>query len=119
MQAGICRFLLFCLRPALFGLLLAALAPAGSVVADEVMAAAPVVPWQGLLADDNEPAFRQHPVSWQGLARLEFIVEETGDGSTRRSLFFRAADWVRFGARGSFDLRSRDLRAIVALRLDF
>jgi len=119
MQSGICRFLRFCLRPVLPGLLLAALAPVGPTIADQVTTDVPAVPWHGLAADTGEAAFPRYPAGLPGATEFEFLLRETGDRLPLRGLFFRTADGLRVGAQGSFDPHSGDLRAIFALQLDF
>ena len=124
MQPGVLRFLLFRLRPALFslalsGLALAALVPVGPAIAGEVVAEVLAVPWQRLPADGWEDGFRQYPAGFRGLTEFGLVLREVDDGVPWRGLFFRAGDGLRIGAQGGFDFDSGDLRAIVALKLDF
>ena len=110
---------MFRLRPALSGLALAALVPAGPAIAGEVGADVPEAPWHRLTADGGEAGFRQYPAGFRGLTGFELVLREADDGVPRRGLFFRVGDRLRIGAQGSFDPGSGNLRAIVALKLDF
>ena len=116
MQPGVRRFLLARLRPAL---LLAALAPVAPALAGEVAADAPAAPWQRLPADDGEAGFRHYPAGFRGRTGFELVLREADEGVPWRGLFFRAGGGLRIGAQGSFDAGSGNLRAIVALKLDF
>ena len=124
MQPGVLRFPRFLLRPAPFslvlsGLMLAALAPVEPAIAGEVGADVPPVPWHQILPDDGEASFRQNPDGFQGLTGLELVLREADNGVPWRGLFFRAGDRLRIGAQGSLDSGSGNLRAIIALKLDF
>jgi hypothetical protein len=124
MQPGVLRFLLFRLRPAPFslvlaGLALAALVPVSPAIAGEVAADVPPVPWHHVLPDDGEAGFLQSPAGFRGLTGLEPVLREADDGVPWRGLFFHAGDGLRIGAQGSFDPGSGNLRAMVALKLDF
>ena len=119
MQPGVRRLVLFRLGPVPSGLVFAALVPVGPAIAGEVGAGGPAVPWHRLPADDGEAGFRQHSTDLFGLAGFEFVLREADEGAPSRDLFFRAGDGLRIGAQGGFDFDSGDLRAIVALKLDF
>ena len=119
MQPGICRLFLFRLSPALSGLALAALVPVGSAIAGEVAAGGPAMLWHHLQVDDGGAGVSHYPRDFRGLMGFEFSPREVGEGVTWRGLFFRAGDGLRIGAQGSFEPGSGNLRAIVALKLDF
>ncbi len=119
MQPGVRRFLLVRLRPALSGLVLAALAPVGPAIADEVGVDVPPVSWHHILPDDRAAGFRQDPAGSWGLTGFEFSPWEADEGVPWRGLFFRAGDGLRIGAQAIFEPGSGNLRAIVALKLDF
>ncbi len=119
MQPGVRRFLLVRLRPALSGLVLAALAPVGPAIAGEAAADVPPVTWHRLPADDGEAGFRRSPAGSRGLTGLEFVLREADEGVPWRGFFFRAGDGLQIGAQGSLDPGSGNLRAIVVLKLDF
>ena len=124
MQRSVCRFLLLCLRPALFnlvlaGLVFAALVPAAPAIAGEVGAGVPAVPWHRLPADDGEAGFRQDRAGFRGLTGLGFVLRQADEGVPWPGLFFRAGDGLWIGAQGSFNPGSGDLGAIAALKLDF
>ncbi len=124
MQPGVLRFPRFLLRSAPFslvlsGLVFASLVPVGPAIAGEVTTVVPAVPWHRLPADGGEAGFRQYRAGFQDLAGFEFVLREADESVPWRGLFFRAGDGLRIGAQGSFEPGSGNLRAIVALKLDF
>ncbi len=119
MQHGTLRFSRCLLRPVLFGLMFAALIPAGPAVAGEAPTGVYALPWQRLLADNGGAGFRPGPTDLRGLTGVEPLVREAADGVPWRGLYFRAGRGLRVGAEGAFDPGFGDLRAIVALKLDF
>jgi hypothetical protein len=124
MTPGVLRFPRFLPGPARFGLvlsglMLAAPVPVGPAGAGEIGAGVSAAPWQGPPAGGGEAGFQPDPAGFPGLAALEFVIRETDEGAPSRGLFFRAGDGLRLGAQGSFDSGSGDLRALIALRLNF
>jgi len=119
MQHGALRFSRLLLCPALLGLTLAALVPAGLAIAGEAPTGIPALPWQRLPADDGGAGFRPDPAGFWGLTGLEPVLREADDGASWRGLYFRAGRGLRVGAEGAVDPGFSHLRAIVALKLDF
>ena len=124
MPPDVLRFLLFRLRPAPFslvmsGLAFAALVPVGPAIAGEVTTVVSAVPWHRLPADGGEAGSRDYSAGLWGLQGFEFLPWEAVESMPWRGLFFRAGDGLRIGAQGSFEPGSGNLRAIVALKLDF
>jgi hypothetical protein len=119
MQTGVRRFPRFLLRLVLSGLSLAALAPVGPAIAGEVGVEVPAVAWQRLPTDDGEVGFRRYPAGFRGLTGFELVLREADDGVPWRGLFFRVGGGLRIGAQGSFEPGSGNLRAIIALKLNF
>ena len=124
MHPGILRFPRFRLCPASFslvlaGLMLAAFAPVGPAIAGEVTTVVTAVPWHRLPADGGEAGSRDYSAGLWGLQGFEFLPWEVDESMPWRGLFFRAGDGLRIGAQGSFEPGSGNLRAIVALKLDF
>jgi len=99
--------------------MLAALVPVGPAIAGEVGTGVSPAPWLPLPADDGEAGSRHYPAGFRGSTAFEFVLWEADDGVPWRGLFFRAGDGLRIGAQGSLDPGSGNLRAIVALKLDF
>ncbi|MHA1530255.1 MAG: hypothetical protein ACTSVG_14635 [Alphaproteobacteria bacterium] len=119
MQHGALQFSRFLLRPALFGLMLAVLIPAGPAIAGEGTAGVSAPPWQRLPADDEEAGFRPDSAGLRGLTGFGPVLREADYGAPWRGLFFHAGRGLRIGAEGAFDPGFGHLRAIVALKLDF
>ncbi|MFQ5567265.1 MAG: hypothetical protein ACE5EU_13010 [Paracoccaceae bacterium] len=98
---------------------LAALVPAGPAIAGEATAGGPAAPWQRLPAHGWGAGPAHYPADFRGLAGSAFSPGEGGGGAPWGGVFLGAGDGLRIGALGSRDARSGDLRAIVALELDF
>ena len=127
MQPRVRRFLLARLCPVLSdlvlgGLLLVALAAlvlAGPAIAGEVTTGVPAAPWQRLTADSGDIGPSQYPIDFPGLTGSDFFLRKADDGGLWRGFFFGAGGGLRIGAQGSFDPGSGNLRAMIALKLDF
>ncbi len=124
MQYRCRRILLTRLCPALSGvvlsgLALAAITPAEPAIAGEVEAGVSAVPWGHASPEGDETGFAQFPAGFQSSQRFGLSLREADESLPSDGLFFRTGDGLRIGGQGSYDPGSGDLRAIVALKLDF
>ncbi len=97
----------------------AALVPVGPAIAGEVAVGDPAVLWQHLPEGGRDAGFSQYPADFRDWTGFGFSPWGADGGAPWRGLFFRAGDGLRIGAQGSLDPGSGDLRAVVALKLDF